>query len=208
MSNAAKKFDLGPTGKGLPGQDAIDKFNARLNSAGGMAAQPGQDPFWQTGARALIRVAGRPIAVCQEVRWNVQYNAQPIYTIDTPFAWDIDIGVPQISASLSRILDPTAGPEVDGLFATMQAAVHQPYVEMQVLDKIGTSLFFARGMFTGVAGSVTRGAVSNLTANFVGVQYQHYVDQKMKPYNSIGGTATKVLNSLKKLGSTYTGGLL
>lgn len=204
-----KVFGLsGASGAGLPGQAAIDSFNSALDPFSALSEKAGQIPFWNTGARALVRVGGKPLAVCQEMRWNVSYNAQPIFTIDSPFAWDIDIGTPQITASLSNIMDPTAGPETDALFHIMTAAVHQPYVEMQVLDKIGTSMFFARGMFVGVSGSVSRGAVSNMTASFVGIMYQHYVSQQFKPYNGIAGAAGKIVNSLKNLASNYSGGIL
>jgi hypothetical protein len=90
----------------------------------------------------------------------------------------------------------------------MQAAVHQPLIEMQVLDKLGTSLFFARGMFVAVNGNVTQGQISHFSAQFVGVAYQHYVNQKFKPYNSIAGALTGAVQGLQNLASSLTGGLL
>lgn len=165
-------------------------------------------PFYSTGARALLKVGGKAIGVCQSFKWSVSYNATPIQTIDTPHAWDIDVGVVSISANMSQIMDPTKGPEHDGLFHIMNAAVHQPMVELQVLDKSGTSIFFARGMFTSVSGGVQVGAMSTWNAGFVGVAYQHYVSQQFKPYNSIAGALGNLVDELGGLASDLSGGFL
>jgi len=181
--------------------DALDPFSSNRNSAG-------QVPYWSTGARSYIKIAGKPVAVCQDIRWTVSYAATPILTVDTPHAWDIDVGACSISGTLNNILDPTKGPEAIGLMAIMQAAIHQPMVEMQVLDALGTSLFFCRAMFTQVNGSVARGALSGISASFVGTVYQHYVSQTFIPYKSIGGLLTGAVKSLQNLASSASGGLL
>lgn len=180
--------------------DALNPFNA-LN------AGKGKIPFYGTGARSFVRVGGKPVGVATEFRWQIAYTSTPIHTVDTPFPWDIDIGQAQISAVLGKFMDPTKGPESEALFATMASAVHQPYVEMQVLDAIGSSLFFARGMFTGMTGSVTRGALNNFSMTFQGVAYQHYVNQFFKPYDSLGSTISGFISGLQNLASTATGGL-
>jgi hypothetical protein len=90
----------------------------------------------------------------------------------------------------------------------MQSAIHQPMVELQVLDKLGTSLFFARGMFLNVAGSIARGQLSTFTASFVGIAYQHYVAQNFKPYNSIAAGLSNLVGGLQNLASDASGGLL
>lgn len=184
--------------------DALDPLNTLNKSVNGT----GKLPFWGSGARSFIRVGGKPVAVATEFRWQVAYSGTAIHTVDTPFPWDIDIGQVAITAVLSKFMDPTKGPESEALFATMAAAVHQPFVEMQVLDALGTSLFFARGIFTGTSGSVARGALNNFSMNFQGVAYQHYVSQFFKPYDSVGGALTGFVGGLKNLASTATGGLL
>lgn len=167
------------------------------------------EPFYHSGARGLIRIGGRPVGVCQDIRWSLAYNATPIYTIDTVHAWDIDVGTLTISAVLNKIIDPTRGPEADGLFHTMQSAVHQPFVEIQLIDKkLGTSIFFARGMFTSVNGNVAKGQIGTWSASFVGTAYQHYVAQAFKPYNSVAGAVSGLLNGLQGLGSSVSGGIL
>jgi len=182
--------------------DKLDPFSG-INSDG-----LGKIPFWSTGARSFIRVGGKPVGICTDFRWEVSYTATPINTIDTPHAWDIDVGQAMITATMNNVVDPTKGPEANGLFHIMQSAVHQPMVEMQVLDALGTSLFFARGMFTKVNGSVARGQISNITASFVGIAYQHYVTQQFKPYDSIAGALSGLVDGLAGLASTATGGLL
>jgi hypothetical protein len=187
LENQAKKIN-----------DLLDPFSGRDPKI----------PFYQTGARAFIKMGGRPLAVCQDFKWTVSFAANPIYTIDTVQPWDIDVGPMSVNASLSQIMDPTKGPEVDNLFPIMSSAVHQPLIELQVLDKLGTSLFFARGMFLSVSGNIARGQVSTISAQFTGIAYQHYVAQSFKPYESIAGGISGLANGLKNLASTATGGLL
>jgi hypothetical protein len=168
----------------------------------------GQTPFYSTGARAFIRIGGQAIGVAQSISWKVSYNGTMINTIDSIEAWDIDVGRLSVTASLAQIIDPTKGPETDAMFAVMRAAVHQPMVEMQVLDALGTTIFFARGMFLSISGNVARGQLSGINAEFTGTMYQHYSSQAFQPYGSVAGTASKLAGSLKKLASNLTGGVL
>jgi hypothetical protein len=163
----------------------------------------GQKPYYQTGARAFIRIGGRPIGVCQDFRWKVSYMPTPIHTIDTVQPWDIDVGPMTVSATLNQIIDPTRGPEADNLLPIMASAVHQPMVELQVLDKLGTSLFFARGMFLAVDGSISRGGLSTHSASFTGIAYQHYVAQQFKPYDSFGAALGGLVAGLSGLTSVF-----
>lgn len=179
-----------------------------LNPFSEESKQAGQVPFYNTGARSFIKIGGRAIAVCQDFRWSVNYQPNPIYTVDTVIPWDIDVGPMTVNATLSQIVDPTKGPEVDHLLPIMSSAVHQPLVELQVLDKLGTTLFFARGMFNSVNGGVQRGQLSTLTAQFTGIAYQHYVAQQFKPYDSIASGLSGLVNGLANLASDATGGIL
>lgn len=183
------------------------ELNDKLNPFINQIEDVGQIPFYQTGARAFIKVGGTPIGVCQSFRWSISYQATPIHTIDSVHPWDIDIGSVTISATLDNIMDPTKGPEADGLFHIMQAAIHQPYVELQVLDSLGTSLFFARGMFTGTSSSISRGALSTVSASFTGVAYQQNVNQSFEPYG-IAGKLNALLGGLSGLAGGLSGGIL
>lgn len=179
-------------------QDKLDPFSGQKD---------GRIPFWSTGARSYIRMGGKPLAICTDIRWQVSYNGTPIHTIDTPHAWDIDVGQANIVATLNNIIDPSKGPEAYGLFSTMQSSVHQPMIELQVLDALGTSLFFARGMFLQVNGNITRGQLSGISASFTGIAYQHYVAQSFKPYSGVGGKISGLIGGLKDLVSKGTGGI-
>lgn len=180
----------------------------KLNPFSEDAKKIGEIPFFVTGARALVKLGGKPLGVTTDIRWSVSYSATPIQTIDTPFPWDIDVGAVTISATLGQIMDPTKGPEADGLFAVMAAALHQPLIEMQVLDASGTSIFFARGMFVAVNGNIGKGSVGGWSCQFLGIAYQQYSQQFFKPYSGVSQTASELVNGLKKLSSSVTGGLL
>lgn len=168
----------------------------------------GRIPYYSTGARSFIRIGGKPIGVAQSITWDTKYQTTPINTIDSPFAWDLDIGQAMITANLSQIIDPGAGPEASNLFAIMASAVHQPLVEIQVLDASGTSLFWAKGMFIGVSGNVGRGSLSTLASQFIGLGYQHYVQQNFKAYDGTGSALQGFANGLKSLVSGVSGGIL
>jgi hypothetical protein len=180
-------------------------------------------PYYATGARCLIKIGGQPATVVQDFKWSVAYNATPTQTIDTLFPWDIELGQVAINGTLNKTFDPLRGPEADRLFSIMTAAIHQPMVEMQVIyrapyakqnrngDSTGEivpfSMFFARGMFTAVNGNVAVGQLSGLTAQFVGVAYQHYVSQTFTPYG-VTYMAQEALETAKGYISKFTGGFL
>lgn len=189
-------------------ENGIKALNDALNPFSELEKKIGSIPFYQTGARAFIKMGGTPIAVCQDFRWTVSYQPNPIYTIDTVHPWDIDVGPMTVTASLNQIMDPTKGPEVDHLLPVMSSAIHQPIVEIQVLDKLGTSLFYARGMWLSVNGSISRGNLSSFSAQFTGLAYQHYVSQAFKPYNSLAGGLSGLLNTGAKIASALSGGIL
>ena len=204
---AAGKFGQsgGSTQQLEKASDAINKFMDPFSED---YKTIGSVPFYSTGARALVKFGGVPLGVTTDIRWTVSYSATPIHTIDTAFPWDIDVGAVTINATLGQIMDPTKGPEADGLFSIMKSAVHQPTIELQVLDATGTSIFFARGMFISVNGNIARGQVGTWSCQFLGTTYQHYVSQSFKPYDSLAGKAANLANSLKKLASDVSGGIL
>lgn len=203
------KFNGGNAGGALGKfQKNAEDLSNKLNPFSEESKQVGQLPFYQTGARAFIKVGGKALAVCQDFRWQIQHQPNPIYTVDTTIPWDIDVGPMTVNATLTEIMDPTKGPEVDNLLPIMASAVHQPMVELQVLDKLGTSLFFARGMFLSVSGGISRGQLSTITAQFTGIAYQHYVAQQFKPYSGIASGLSGLVNGLGGLASKISGGIL
>ena len=203
----------------------IDKFNDTLSGGNAKQGEGAKKPYYVTGARCFIKLGGKPVGVCQDFKWNVAYQATPIQTVDTNAAWDIDVGQVTIQATLNKIYDPVKGPEADGLFAIMSASVHQPMIEIQVIYQspdlmrnfqyekttaqkmVEFSMFFARGMFVSVSGNATLGQVSNLSASFVGITYQHYAAQGFVPYG-FAYVAAEAVQSAKSLVSSFSGGFL
>ncbi|CAB5221512.1 hypothetical protein UFOVP244_183 [uncultured Caudovirales phage] len=162
-------------------------------------------PKYGSGARSLIKVAGKALGVALDFRWSVSAQATEIRTIDTNLPWDLVPGQITITASLNQIHDPTQSLEQYGLFSTMQAMVHQPYVEIQVLDASLINIFFARGMFTAVNGNISRGQLTSISASFQGVMYQHNVVQEFEPYSK-AGDALEMVGSGMKLLKSISGG--
>lgn len=155
----------------------------------------GISPLYNSGARAYVRVAGQAFAVAQSLSWNVVADPTEIRTIDTYLPWDQVTGQIAITARLSEFIDPRGAPESQGIFHTLQSFGHQPYVEMQVLDAIGSSLFFARGTFYGISGEISVGRLSQFSVQFKGVMYQHNVYQTFKPYSKLGETLNDLLET-------------
>ena len=207
MSKIAKYIPNNPADGLNHIEKSIDEVNSLLNPLDQQKLN--KQPFYQTGATALIKMGGKSLAVTQTVRWNIAYNTTPITTIDSNFPWDQDVGQCTISMELGFIMDPTKGPEHDGLFHVMSSAIHQPNIEVQLINrKFGTQIFYARGMFTGISGRIGIGEVGAWTASFKGVSYQHYVNQNFNPYQGVAGAAGVLLDSLQNLSSDLTGGLL
>lgn len=209
-------------------QRGLDKFNDTLSGGNAKQGDGAKTPYYVTGARCFIKLGGKPVGICQDFKWNVAYQGTPIQTIDTNAAWDIDVGQVTIQATLNKIYDPVKGPEAEGLFAIMSASVHQPMIEIQVIyqapnllhnspkdnkdntlerQMVEFSMFFARGMFVSVSGNATIGQVSNLSASFVGITYQHYAAQGFVPYG-VAYVMAETLQSAKSLVSSFSGGFL
>ena len=163
-------------------------------------------PTYQSGARAFIRLGGKPLAVAQTFQWNVSYVATPIHSIDSLFPWDIDIGQVAIRGRIEQFMDPGESAESQLLFATMQSALHQPLVEMQVIDLLGTNVFFAGGFFLDLQSVIQKGALSLQSVGFIGTAYQHNVFQQFKPYSGVANTIGKYQKKAQKMVSKFTGG--
>jgi len=163
----------------------------------------GQFPTYSSGARAYVRVAGIPITVAQSFTWRVVAETK---TCDANTAWDIAINQISITANLSELIDPSGSLGSQALFFTIQSAIHQPMVELQVQDAIGSSLFFSRGMFIGMNGSIRIGALSTYSVDFKGIAWQDNIAQAFKPYSNLG--VSKSLKSAKNFVSNISGGFL
>lgn len=149
--------------------------------------EAGRDPDvvmskYYSGARAYVVVSGELIAVCQDFNYTIDFVPEETRTIDTHIPWDISVGQVSIRASLRQLIDPAESPESQGLWANMASIIHQPLIELEVFDKLGQRMFFARGMFTRISGSVTVGTLANRNVDFIGTAYAHNVSQTFVPY--------------------------
>jgi|GEM_PF-4745626 len=180
---------------------ALDDINNKLNP-GEKQPKGNSQPYYATGARCFIKLGGRPLGICQDFKWSIGYNSTPTYTIDTVFPWDIDVGQAQISATLSKILNPLKGPEAENLFPIMSAAVHQPMIELQVIYKAV------------VVDSPTEGLVRQWNKYWNVGSQDAKKKQQMTPmefsmffcrgmFTSITGNAT--LGQLSNIGATFLG---
>lgn len=139
-------------------------------------------PKYVSGARAYVTVSGELVAVCQDFNYTIDFTPEETRTIDTHVPWDISVGQVSIRASLRQLVDPSESPESQGLWANMASIIHQPLIELEVFDKLGQKMFYARGMFTRISGSITIGNLSNRSVDFVGTAYAHNVTQSFAPY--------------------------
>lgn len=164
-------------------------------------------PKYASGARTLIRIGGKPIGVALDFKWSVSAQATEVRTIDTNLPWDLVPNQIMIAGTLNQIMDPLDSLEKYAIFSTMQAMIHQPLVELQLLDVQGVSIVLMRGMFTGVSGSMSHGQLMNISANFQGVLWQHNVAQEFTPYSLVGDLFESVTDALGGL-SSLSGGFL
>jgi len=134
-------------------------------------------PNFVTGARAKILIAGKPIGAALNITWSVNIKMEELFTIDSQIPWEIIPGQIMIRASLSRFIDPFNDVAGAGLFSTIQANIHQPYVTLQVSDKISNNLFTAKGMFSDISSTISNGSVGLESVNFVGYYFRTNVQQ-------------------------------
>lgn len=163
-------------------------------------------PQFSTGGRAYIIVSGKPLALAQRVAWRINTAHEEIRTCDTHMGWDVVPGQVSVSVSISEIVDPNIPAEVEGTWATMASLIHQPAVELEVFDKLGERMFFARGMFVSMSSGIAMGSMAERSLEFVGWAYASNVDQQFKPYaptNQVAETFRKASKTLR----SWTGGL-
>lgn len=161
-------------------------------------------PALSSGGRTFVTIAGKPAAVCLEFSYSVTTDYEEIRTVDSQLPWDIMPGQIKISGTLTRFVDPESSFEADGMFATMQSSLHQPFVELLVQDSNGIAQFFCKGMFVSMNAKYAVGQLTINSATFVGIQYQHYVYQEFTAYpNDFASELNRKLNEFKKNLSEY-----
>jgi len=170
---------------------AVQNIGTQLNlvqsasKAGFLGAVP-TVPELSSGGRTFIQIGGKPLILAMDFNYTITAETEEIRTIDTNLPWDVAIGQIKISGTLRRFVHPDDSAEANGLFHTMQSFIHQPYVELLLQDANGNTLLYAKGMFTGITGQISRGQMTTQSATFTGVAYQQWAYQEFKPYSDKG----------------------
>lgn len=184
-------------------QQAADQLKNDLQDR---TDQFAKTPQFVVGGRAYIMVSGKPLALAQRCTWRTSVSADEIRTVDTHMSWDIAVGQTSIQVSLSELVDPNSPAETEGTWATMASLIHQPAIELEIFDKMGERIFFARGMFTSMSCGIGNGSLAERSLEFLGIAYAHNVDQSFKPYDPKNEIASAFKEASKKL-RTITGGM-
>jgi hypothetical protein len=169
-------------------------------------------PEFATGARSVIYVNQKKVAAALDVSWSVNVESFDIRTIDSQLPWETIPGQISIEASLRRFIHPDRTAAGDHLFTIIQAALHTPVAALEVRDRLGNLLFFARGSFTSLQGQVSVGQMGTVSVKFQGYYWrqndQQYFDPDMKAYDA-GERMAKALKAragaLNSLTSQFTG---
>lgn len=138
-------------------------------------------PDYFTGARAKLMINGNTIGAALEVSWTVNSSIQEIRTIDNFLPVELVPGQMSIKATLKRVVDPRRTLGGDGLYPTIQSYLHQPYAQIEIRDRLGTTIFLAKGMFTDLQGSVSNGQLGIESLSFVGYYWRENVSQEFNP---------------------------
>ncbi|NBP02906.1 MAG: hypothetical protein EBU90_22900 [Proteobacteria bacterium] len=138
-------------------------------------------PNYGSGARAKLLVNGKTIGAALDVSYSVTASVTEIRTIDQYLPWEIVPGQMSIKANLRRIVDPNRSLGSDSLYSTIQSYLHQPYVSIEIRDKLGNLQFYAKGMFTDIQANIQAGQMSVEGASFVGYYWRENVKQDYSP---------------------------
>lgn len=161
---------------------ALSDVDIALERVKAVAKKPGVNlPDYFTGARAKLMINGNTIGAALEVSWTVNSSMQEVRTIDNFLPVEIVPGQMSIKATLKRVVDPRRTLGGDGLYPTIQSYLHQPYAQIEIRDRLGASIFLAKGMFTDLQGSVANGQLGVESLSFVGYYWRENVSQDFNP---------------------------
>jgi hypothetical protein len=142
-------------------------------------------PNYGSGARAKLLVNGKTIGAALDVSYSVTASVTEVRTIDQYLPWEIVPGQMSIKANLRRIVDPNRSLGSDSLYSTIQSYLHQPYVSIEIRDKLGNLQFYAKGMFTDIQANIQAGQMSVEGASFVGYYWRENVKQDYAPEDPV-----------------------
>ena len=133
-----------------------------------------------------------------EVSWSVAIDYEEVRTIDSYMPWELVPGQAKVKMSMRRIITPDRSLAGDGLFTTITSVLHTPYASVELRDRLGNLVFFAKGSFTDIQGQVANGQMGVASLSFIGYYWRENVKQEFDPQpadNSVMGKI-KTTNSL------------
>lgn len=138
-------------------------------------------PEYFTGARAIIWVNQKKVAAAMDVSWSVSIDTKELRTIDSYMPWELIPGQTKVTATLRQVMHPDRTVTSQGLFTIIGAVLHTPYASIEVRDKLGNPMFFAKGMFTDLEGNVGTGSLGIESVRFMGYYWRQNDQQNFDP---------------------------
>jgi hypothetical protein len=161
---------------------SIPRARANMEKAAYAAGeQPPSFPSYFTGARAIIWVNQKKVAAAMDVSWSVSIDTKELRTIDSYMPWELIPGQTKVSATLRQVMHPDRTVTSQGLFTIIGAVLHTPYATIEVRDKLGNPMFFAKGMFTDLEGNVGTGSLGIESVRFMGYYWRQNDIQDFDP---------------------------
>lgn len=163
-------------------------------------------PEFATGARSIIYINDQRIAAALDVSYSVNIDTNELRTIDSQMPWELIPGQISVEATLRKVVHPSVTVTSEHLFTVITAALHTPYASLKVQDKLGNVLFFARGSFVSLQGSVAVGQTNIESVRFQGYYWRQGDSQMFipEPANGVGDMLTRMAKS--KLGALNSAG--
>lgn len=163
-------------------------------------------PEYGTGARSVIYINDQKIGAALDVSYSVNIEHTEIRTIDSQLPWELIPGQISIEASLRRIVHPDTTVTQEHLFTIITAALHTPYASIKIQDRLGNTLFYAKGSFVSLQGQVAVGQVNIESVRFQGYYWRQNDAQLFIPEPPDGPGAMLTRMARSKLGAIAAAG--
>lgn len=158
-------------------------------------------PEFASGARSVIYINEQRIAAALDVSYSVNIESTELRTIDAQLPWELIPGQISIEATLRRVVHPSNTVTQEHLFTIITAALHTPYAALKIQDKLGNTLFFAKGSFTSLQGQVAVGQTNIESVRFQGYYWRQNDSQSFYPDPAASGGSMLLRLSKAKLGA-------
>lgn len=139
-----------------------------LNSAVGGLSPLNNFGRYMTGSRAIIKVNGELFGFAFGVTYNIQTNAEEIWTIDDYTPYELAPSRLQVSGTLSMFHIPGKGPTHELVQANVLSFLMHKYITIEISDQTtGQTIFKTnKAMITGKSQSLNAGELSTISLSF------------------------------------------